>query len=481
MQSRMLSTTSVVSINPPQNISMRLLEVVLLLLLSCSIARTNDCPYRTLGVSRSASEADIKARWQVVARLWHPDRSSHPNAQERFMNARKAYEQLNSKVQVDGNALEITGSSSSLLESGIWLVFSRTARCGSRECRAATSFWRDLRVHTDGMLQHSLLLVDQEFDWARNVLSGTGSRAIYAPHIVVFRHGRRTLLYRVYPDTKLGYVVSRISAAAFPPPKKPQLDSQTLLGLFWEKKVAFLVTQTAPEMSLLHAYLQDSVEGRIDIAPIRLHQAKSMGLVDQAKALPVLVTSSADSKSFNELDNIGSLHPTLVLSTLIDVLRQNERFDANTLLHGGNFYDLCYSDPKTLCVVALTKPEEILTSQLDSRVLQASNIQLGWIESARNPEFVKLVGSEVSWVVLQAPSQRYAVRGDLTPHQLNEWLLEIVDGKVSSWQNALNRGGLPFLQDPKSRVSFGLLSDLSIVMSVLLGVAVIVLFQVVFH
>jgi molecular chaperone DnaJ len=50
--------------------------------------------YELLGVSRTASEAEIKKRFRALARELHPDVSEDPNAEERFKEVVEAYEVL---------------------------------------------------------------------------------------------------------------------------------------------------------------------------------------------------------------------------------------------------------------------------------------------------------------------------------------------------------------------------------------------------
>jgi DnaJ-class molecular chaperone len=71
-------------------------------------------PYATLGVSRSASEADIKSAYRKLAKELHPDRNKDkPDAAERFSHVTRAYDLLSDKdkrarfdrgeIDVDGN------------------------------------------------------------------------------------------------------------------------------------------------------------------------------------------------------------------------------------------------------------------------------------------------------------------------------------------------------------------------------------------
>lgn len=55
-------------------------------------------PYSTLGVARSASEADIKKAYRKLAKELHPDRNKdNPKAAERFSNVTNAYDFLSDK------------------------------------------------------------------------------------------------------------------------------------------------------------------------------------------------------------------------------------------------------------------------------------------------------------------------------------------------------------------------------------------------
>ncbi|MBX7482301.1 DnaJ C-terminal domain-containing protein [Qipengyuania qiaonensis] len=71
-------------------------------------------PYSTLGVTRSASEKDIKSAYRKLAKELHPDRNKdNPNAAERFSDVTKAYDLLSDKdkrarfdrgdIDADGN------------------------------------------------------------------------------------------------------------------------------------------------------------------------------------------------------------------------------------------------------------------------------------------------------------------------------------------------------------------------------------------
>src|SRR3984885_898782 len=51
-------------------------------------------PYDVLGVSKTASAAEIKSAFRKLAKKYHPDQSKEPKAKERFAEVGSAYEIL---------------------------------------------------------------------------------------------------------------------------------------------------------------------------------------------------------------------------------------------------------------------------------------------------------------------------------------------------------------------------------------------------
>ena len=47
--------------------------------------------YEVLGVSKNASEAEIKSAFRKLAKKYHPDVSKEPDAAEKFKEAQEAY------------------------------------------------------------------------------------------------------------------------------------------------------------------------------------------------------------------------------------------------------------------------------------------------------------------------------------------------------------------------------------------------------
>ncbi|XP_077469693.1 dnaJ homolog subfamily C member 16 isoform X2 [Stigmatopora argus] len=53
-------------------------------------------PYKTLGVTRAASQAEIKKVYKRLAREWHPDKNKNSGAEDMFIRITKSYEILSS-------------------------------------------------------------------------------------------------------------------------------------------------------------------------------------------------------------------------------------------------------------------------------------------------------------------------------------------------------------------------------------------------
>src|SRR3546814_1652012 len=57
-------------------------------------------PYSTLGVARTATEAEIKSAYRKLAKELHPDRNKdNPKASERFSEVTRAYDLLSDKAK----------------------------------------------------------------------------------------------------------------------------------------------------------------------------------------------------------------------------------------------------------------------------------------------------------------------------------------------------------------------------------------------
>ncbi len=55
--------------------------------------------YRTLGLTRHCTEAEIKAAYKELAKKWHPDKNKSVNAHDMFIEIHEAYEILSNPIK----------------------------------------------------------------------------------------------------------------------------------------------------------------------------------------------------------------------------------------------------------------------------------------------------------------------------------------------------------------------------------------------
>nr|XP_055044486.1 dnaJ homolog subfamily C member 16 isoform X2 [Misgurnus anguillicaudatus] len=58
-------------------------------------------PYKVLGVTRSASQAEIKKVYKRLAKEWHPDKNKNPEAEDTFVKITQSYEILSNEEKRD--------------------------------------------------------------------------------------------------------------------------------------------------------------------------------------------------------------------------------------------------------------------------------------------------------------------------------------------------------------------------------------------
>uniref|UniRef100_A0A672NQ62 DnaJ heat shock protein family (Hsp40) member C16 n=1 Tax=Sinocyclocheilus grahami TaxID=75366 RepID=A0A672NQ62_SINGR len=69
--------------------------MVCVLLMDATVESTAEFdPYKVLGVTRSASQAEIKKVYKRLAKEWHPDKNKNPEAEDMFIKITKSYEIL---------------------------------------------------------------------------------------------------------------------------------------------------------------------------------------------------------------------------------------------------------------------------------------------------------------------------------------------------------------------------------------------------
>uniref|UniRef100_A0A8C8DX54 DnaJ homolog subfamily C member 16 n=1 Tax=Oryzias sinensis TaxID=183150 RepID=A0A8C8DX54_9TELE len=72
---------------------------IFLLMLTVDVVKATSeyDPYKILGVSRSAGQAEIKRAYKKLVREWHPDKNKDPKAEDMFIKISKSYEILSNE------------------------------------------------------------------------------------------------------------------------------------------------------------------------------------------------------------------------------------------------------------------------------------------------------------------------------------------------------------------------------------------------
>ena len=112
--------------------------------------------YAILGVSKDATDAEIKKAFRRKARELHPDVNKAPDAEDRFKELNEAYDVLsdaNKRAQYDRfgtipgapEATTSTSKTSSAAASAAWAIFSRASSAALRavapRCAKKAAIW----------------------------------------------------------------------------------------------------------------------------------------------------------------------------------------------------------------------------------------------------------------------------------------------------------------------------------------------------
>ncbi|XP_063974734.1 dnaJ homolog subfamily C member 16 [Diachasmimorpha longicaudata] len=76
------------------SLTMTLILVIIQLLPMASATQPLGNPYQILGVHRRSTFQDIKKAYKNLVKEWHPDKTDHPDAEDKFVEITKAYELL---------------------------------------------------------------------------------------------------------------------------------------------------------------------------------------------------------------------------------------------------------------------------------------------------------------------------------------------------------------------------------------------------
>ena len=84
--------------------------------------------YEVLGVSKSASDIEIKRAYRKLAKQYHPDVSTEENAEEKFKEVMMCYDVLMMKKRVEHDQFGHAGAEGLRGQRWIWWLW-RLRRC----------------------------------------------------------------------------------------------------------------------------------------------------------------------------------------------------------------------------------------------------------------------------------------------------------------------------------------------------------------
>ncbi len=96
-------------------------------------------PYRVLGISRDASEDEIKRAYRKLAKKYHPDVNKEPGAEEKFKEIQNAYQQV-MNYKKNGGPQDFWGNSGYSYGGGYQQSYSQSYGNATNDFQAAVNY-----------------------------------------------------------------------------------------------------------------------------------------------------------------------------------------------------------------------------------------------------------------------------------------------------------------------------------------------------
>uniref|UniRef100_A0A2S2QAW4 DnaJ subfamily C member 16 n=1 Tax=Sipha flava TaxID=143950 RepID=A0A2S2QAW4_9HEMI len=130
----------------------RLVSIVLFAIVLTAELAVHD-PYAVLGIPKTATLAEVKNAYRNLVKIWHPDKSTHPEAETKFIEITTAYEALMNKDKPDDYATPVNSYASNFHQ---FFDFDMDNFFENVHQRYNFDFFRKLQIHLDEF--NSLLL-----------------------------------------------------------------------------------------------------------------------------------------------------------------------------------------------------------------------------------------------------------------------------------------------------------------------------------
>lgn len=157
----------------------RLILTVLFAIVLMAVPSAQD-PYAVLGIPKIASLAEVKNAYRTLVKIWHPDKSNHPDAETKFIEITTAYQTLTNKDKPDSYA-EPTHSFANSFNQ--FFDFDMDTFFDNMHHRFNFEFFRKLQLHLDDF--NSLLLTKKSKKLTLVLFYSEFSIAFFKAHTVL--------------------------------------------------------------------------------------------------------------------------------------------------------------------------------------------------------------------------------------------------------------------------------------------------------
>lgn len=441
------------------------------MLLFLHIALSIEDPYKTLGVSKGASQDEIKKAFSTLAKKWHPDKNDSPEAQEKYVEISNAYEILtdsdkrkqyeNSKAgnqyyrsnfdnfgfsywfasrkPIFSETYWLTYENFETVTAGndVWVIEFYTDRCAP--CIEHAPVWEQTAKSLSEFARFGRVNRDEEETLGRHF------RIRVIPSIIVMVDRSNIQYYSGnFEFNALSDFIKKLL-----PHNVHSLKSDPE----WEKfkkssgdnKVNAVLFPTHPNViSPLYKHVSVKYNDLFNFAQIATDKlVETLSTQIGAATLPAIVFFSP-----------GRERPVVVAGpftkdSLIKTLEENKYLNVPEL-HSGNFYTLCGKKSSAnnnyyYCGISFTSPKSKYFASNIATLRKLSNsedinksLKLVWVDASKYPQFLSFFNlsfreSEAlqGLLILDGSKRKYNIMySEVQQQAVSKWLTDAQSGKI---------------------------------------------------